>query len=95
MTVVAPIDMGPMSPTGVGVDEVVGEDDNDVGDQLVLDEDEGCGQGTAATGVAAAGTKEEHDWWTCDDGYGVSSGGGRRRATTTAARLGARQRCSK
>ena len=39
MTVATPIGMAPMSPTVVGVDEVVGEDDDDAGDELVLDED--------------------------------------------------------
>ena len=39
-TVAAPIGAGPMSPAVVGVDEVVGEDDDDVGDELVLDEDD-------------------------------------------------------
>ena len=29
-----------MSPATLGVDEVVGEDDGDAGDELVLDEDE-------------------------------------------------------
>ena len=40
-TIAASIGAGPMSPTVVGVDEVVGVDDGDVGDGLVLDEDEG------------------------------------------------------
>ena len=40
-TIVASIGAGPMSPTVVGVDEVVGVDDGDAGDGLVLDEDEG------------------------------------------------------
>jgi hypothetical protein len=59
-TVVAPIGVGPMSPTVVGVDEVVGEDDGDAGDGLVLDVDEGGRQAAAAAmGVAAAATEEE------------------------------------
>jgi hypothetical protein len=41
-TIATPIGMGPMSPTVVGVDEVVGEDDGDARDEL--DEDEGGGQ---------------------------------------------------
>ena len=41
-----------MSPTVVGVDEVVGEDDGNAGDRLVLDEDEGGGRAAAATWVA-------------------------------------------
>ena len=53
-TVAAPIGAGPMSPTVVGVDEVVGEHDDDAGDGLVLDKDEGGGRAAAATGVAAA-----------------------------------------
>ena len=57
MMVVAPIGVGLMSPTVVGVDEVVGEDDGNIVDELVLDEDEGVGRAVAATGVAA--TKEE------------------------------------
>ena len=36
MTIVASIDAGSMSPTVVGVDEVVGVDDGDAGDGLVL-----------------------------------------------------------
>ena len=40
-TVAASIDAGLMSPMVVGVDEVVGVDDGDAGDGLVLDEDEG------------------------------------------------------
>ena len=36
MTIAAPIGAGPMSPTVVGVDEVVGVDDGDDGDGLVL-----------------------------------------------------------
>nr|XP_040258708.1 uncharacterized protein LOC109777242 [Aegilops tauschii subsp. strangulata] len=39
-TVAVPIGAGPMSPTVVGVDEVVGVDDSNAGDGLVLDEDE-------------------------------------------------------
>ena len=53
-TVAAPIGAGPMSPAVVGVDEVVGVDDGDAGDGLVLDEDEGGGRATTtAIGVAA------------------------------------------
>ena len=59
-TIAAPIGAGPMSPTVVGVDEVVGVDDGDAGDGLVLDEDEGGGRAAAAaTGVAAAAAEEE------------------------------------
>ena len=36
MTIAAFINAGPMSPTVVGVDEVVGVDDGDAGDRLVL-----------------------------------------------------------
>ena len=58
--VATPISAGPMSPTVVGVDEVVGVDDGDAGDGLVLDEDEGGGRAAAAaTWVAAAAAKEE------------------------------------
>lgn len=39
-TVATPIGVGPMSPTMFRVDEVVGEHDVDVGDELVLYEDE-------------------------------------------------------
>jgi len=39
-TIAASISAGPTSPTVVGVDEVVGVDDGDAGDGLVLDEDE-------------------------------------------------------
>ena len=54
-TIAASICAGPMSPTVVGVDEVVGVDDGDAGDGLVLDEDEGGGRAAAAaTKVAAA-----------------------------------------
>ena len=54
-TVEAPISVGPMSPAVVGGDEVVGVDDGDAGDELVLDEDEGGGRAAAAiTKVAAA-----------------------------------------
>ena len=35
-TIAASIDAGPMSPTVVGVDEVVGVDDGDAGDGLVF-----------------------------------------------------------
>ena len=59
-TVAAPIGAGPMSPAVVGVDEAVGVDDGDAGDELVLDEDEGGGRAaSAATKVAAAAAKEE------------------------------------
>ena len=37
-TVAMPIGAGPMSPAVVGVDEAVGVDDGDAGDELVLDE---------------------------------------------------------
>ena len=40
-TIAASICTGPKSPTVVGVDEVLGVDDGDAGDGLVLDEDEG------------------------------------------------------
>ena len=54
-TVAVPIGVRPMLPAVVGVDEVVGVDDGDAGNGLVLDEDEGGGRAaTAATGVAAA-----------------------------------------
>ena len=59
-TIAASIGAGPMSPTMVGVDEVVGVDDDDAGDGLVLDEDERAGRAAAAaTEVAAAAAKEE------------------------------------
>ena len=60
-TVAAPIGAEPMSPAVVGVDEAVGVDDGDAGDELVLDEDEGGGRAAAAaaTKVAAAVAKEE------------------------------------
>ena len=48
MTVAAPIDAGPLSPAVVRVDEVVGVDDGDAGDGLVLDEDEVGGRAAAA-----------------------------------------------
>ena len=57
-TVAAPSGAGPMSPTVVRVDEVVGKDDGDAGDELVLDEDEGGGWAAAATEVAAAAKEE-------------------------------------
>ena len=47
-TVAASIGAGPMSPTVVGVDEVVGVDDDDADNELVLDEDEGGGRAAAA-----------------------------------------------
>ena len=53
-TVAAPIGAGPMSPAVVGVDEAVGVDDGDAGDELVLDEDEGGGRAATAIEVAAA-----------------------------------------
>ena len=56
-TVAAPIGEGPMSPAVVRVDEAVGVDDGDAGDELVLDEDEGGGR--VATGVATAAAEEE------------------------------------
>ena len=59
-TVAAPIGEGPMSPAVVGVDEAVGVDDGDAGDELVLDEDEvgwtGCG---GSYGGSRAAAKEE------------------------------------
>ena len=63
MTIAASIGAGPMSPTVVGVDEVVGVDDNDTCDRLVLHEDEGDGWAAAATEVAAAAAKEERWRW--------------------------------
>ena len=58
-TVAAPIGAGPMSSAVVGVDEAVGVDDGDAGDELVLDEDEGGGRAaTAATEVVAAAKEE-------------------------------------
>ena len=47
-TVATPIGAGPVSPAVVGVDEVVGVDDGDADDRLVLDEDEGGGRAAAA-----------------------------------------------
>ena len=41
MTSAASIGARPMSPTVVRIDEVVGVDDGDIDDRLVLDEDEG------------------------------------------------------
>ena len=38
--IATPIDIVSMSHTVVGVDKVAGEDDDDAGDELVLDEDE-------------------------------------------------------
>ena len=58
-TIAASIGAGPMSPTVVGVDELVGVDDGDAGNGLVLDEEEGDGRAVAATEVAAAAAKEE------------------------------------
>ena len=57
-TIAASIGAGPMSPTVVGVDELVRVDDGDAGNGLVLDEDKRGGW-TAATEVAAAAAKEE------------------------------------
>ena len=57
-TIAASIGAGPMSPTVVGVDEVVGVDDGDAGDGLVLGRRR-RGGGVAATKVAAAAAKEE------------------------------------
>ena len=79
MTVVSPIDVEPMSPTVVEVDEVVGKDDGDTGDELVLDEDEEGGR-AVGMGVAAAAEEEQ-----CRRPDGAAE----------AARLGARRRCSK
>uniref|UniRef100_R7WFF5 DUF1618 domain-containing protein n=1 Tax=Aegilops tauschii TaxID=37682 RepID=R7WFF5_AEGTA len=57
MTIAASIGVGPMSPTVVGVDEAVGIDDGDAGDELVLGEDEGGGRAAApATGKGTART---------------------------------------
>ena len=56
--VAAPIGVGPMLLAVIGVDEVVGVDDGDTGNGLMLYEDEGGGR-AAATMVAAAATKEE------------------------------------
>ena len=59
-TVAVPIGAGPMLAAVVGVDEVVGVDDGDADDRLVLDEDEGGGRAAAAAmGVAAAAAEEE------------------------------------
>ena len=59
-TIAVSIGAGPTSPTVVGVDEVVGVDDGDAGDGLVLDKDERGGRAAAsATEVAAAAAKEE------------------------------------
>ena len=71
-TVAAPIGTGPMSPAVVGVDEAVGVDDDDAGDELVLDEDEvgwtggdgsyggsrGGGQRRATAAVARLGVRQ-------------------------------------
>ena len=65
MTIAAPIGAGPMSPTVVGVD------DGDADDGLVLDEDEQGGWAAAVTEVAAAVTKEE--WQRQPDGGGGGS----------------------
>ena len=54
-TVAAPIGAGPMSPAVVGVDEVVGVDDGDAGDGLVLDEDEGRWTGGGGYGGSRGG----------------------------------------
>ena len=59
-TIAAPIGAGPMSPTVVGVDEVVGVDDDDAGDGLVLGRRRRGGRAAAAaTKVAVAAAKEE------------------------------------
>ena len=50
-TVAAAIGAGPMSPTVVGVDEVVGVDDSDAGDGVVLDEDVVGGRAAARLGA--------------------------------------------
>ena len=57
-TIAASIGAGPMSPTVVRVDEVVGVDDGDAGDGLVLDEDEGGGRAATASGVAVVAEEE-------------------------------------
>ena len=62
-TIAASIGTGPMLPTVVGVDEVVGVNDGDADNRLVMYEDEGGGRAAAAAmGVAAAATKEERRW---------------------------------
>ena len=58
-TVAVPISARPMSPAVVGGDEVVGVDDGDAGDGLVLDEDEGGGRAAAAATWVATAAKEE------------------------------------
>ena len=59
-TIAASISTGPMSPMVVGVDEVVGVDDGDACDGLVLDEDERGGRvAAAAMEVATVTAKEE------------------------------------
>ena len=60
--IAASIGAGPMSPTVVGVDEVVGVDDSDAGDELVLDKDEGGGRAVATATEVAAAAKEERRW---------------------------------
>uniref|UniRef100_R7W4T4 laccase n=1 Tax=Aegilops tauschii TaxID=37682 RepID=R7W4T4_AEGTA len=60
--VAAPIGAGPMSPAVVRVDEVVGVDDGDAGDGLVLDEDEGGGW-TAASRRSRRRAKLESWRW--------------------------------
>ena len=47
-TIAASIGAGSMSPTVVRVDKVVGVDDDDADNELVLDEDEGGGRAAAA-----------------------------------------------
>ena len=60
MTIAASISAWAMSPTVVGVDEVVGVDDGNAGDGLVLDEDEGGWKGGSnGYGVAVALAEEE------------------------------------
>ena len=59
MTVAAPIGARPMLPAVVGVDKVVGVDDGNTGDGLVLDEDERGGRAAAACVVAAAAKEEQ------------------------------------
>ena len=54
-TIAASIGAGPTPPTVVGVDEVVGVDDGDAGDGLVLDEDEGGWTGGGDYGGSGGG----------------------------------------
>jgi hypothetical protein len=60
-TVAAPIGVGPMSPTVVGVDEVVRVDDGDAGDELVLNKDEGGGR-RRGSGERAAAAPRKKSW---------------------------------